>query len=149
VTGSLRLLDATTLLLPERRGDRRVDRFVNVLEDPRVGLPCRIPGMNETLRVHGEARMVDAPELLAASAVGGRAPRLGRWIHVEELPFHCAEALVRSRRRDPWRHRDRGEFPSLGRMVLDRIHGRVHDPEEALGRSLHGALAQDERETLH
>lgn len=143
------MLDATTLLLPERPGDRRAARFVNVLEDPRVGLPCRIPGMNEALRVHGEAWMVDAPELPAASAVGGRAPRLGRWIHVEELPFHCAEALVRSRPRDPWRHRDRGEFPSLGRTVLDRIHGRVHDPEEALGRSWHGAFAQDERETLH
>jgi PPOX class probable FMN-dependent enzyme len=147
--GFLRVLDDTTLLLPERPGNRRADSLVNVLEDPRVGLLCMIPGMNETLRLNGRAWIVEDPELLAASAVGGKAPRLGLWIHVEELYFHCAKAFVRSRLWDASRQLDRSEFPSLGRMVLDQIHGRAHDPDEALVRTVDAALAQDERENLY
>ena len=147
--GFLRVLDDTTLLLPERPGNRRADSLVNVLEDARVGLLCMIPGMNETLRVNGQAWLVDDPDLLAASAVGGKAPRLGLWIHVEELYFHCAKAFVRSRLWEPTLYVDRAAFPSLGRMVLDPIHGRAHDPGEALVHTVDAALAQDERENLY
>lgn len=143
------MIDDSTLLLPDRPGNRRADSMSNILADGRVGLIAMMPGMNETLRINGHGWIVDDAGLLAASAVNGRSPRLGIWIHVEELYFHCAKALVRSRLWDPARHVDRSEFPGLGRMILDQVRGRRHAPEDEVVRTTEAALERDARDNLY
>src|SRR5579885_2904361 len=90
--GFVRILDDRTLLLPERPGNRLADTLTNLLADPRIALLFLIPGVGDTFRVNGRAEIVDDPELLAASAVGGRAPRLGVLISIEEAYTQCPKA---------------------------------------------------------
>src|SRR6204780_5627957 len=75
--GFVRILDERTLLIPDRPGNRIADALTNLLADPRIALLFLIPGVGDTFRVNGHAKIVDDPELLAGSAVGGRGPRLG------------------------------------------------------------------------
>ena len=88
-----------------------------------------VPGINETLRVNGRARVTTDAALLAPLAVNGRAAVAGLIVDVEEAFLHCAKALVRSRLWDPQRHVDRKSFPPLGHMVAEQI-GDL-DPEQA------------------
>ncbi|MBV8167283.1 MAG: pyridoxamine 5'-phosphate oxidase family protein, partial [Alphaproteobacteria bacterium] len=75
--GFVRVLDDLTLLLPDRIGNNRLDTMSNLLVNARIGLIFLVPGMNETLRINGTARITDDPRLLAPSAVNNRAPRVG------------------------------------------------------------------------
>ncbi len=127
--GFVAVLDDRTLLVPDRPGNRRVDSFSNVLANPRAGLLFMVPGMNETLRVNGRARVTTDPTLLAPLAVNGRAPVAGLIVEVEEAFLHCAKALVRSKLWDPRQHVDRKSFPPLGHMLAEQI-GDL-DPEQA------------------
>jgi PPOX class probable FMN-dependent enzyme len=120
--GFVRVLDERTLLLPERPGNRLADSLRNVLRNGRVGLLFVIPGVGDTLRVNGRATLVTDEELLAASAVEGKAPRLGLVIDVEEVFTHCSKAFLRAALWDPSRYVDRSELPSSG-----EIH-RARDP---------------------
>lgn len=147
--GFVRVLDDSTLLIPERPGNRRADTLVNIIEDPHIALLALLPGMNETLRVNGRAWIVNDPALLAASAVNGRTPGLGLWIHVEELFMHCAKALVRSQLWDADRHIDRASFPTLGRIILDQVRSEESPAEEAEVRAVDETLAADARENLY
>jgi uncharacterized protein len=119
--GFVRVLDHTTLLLPERRGNRRVDTLENLVENPRIGLLFLVPGTNETLRVNGRVEVIDDPDLLAPSTRGNLAPDLGVLIRVEEVFFHCARALLRSEVWQPDTWPDRSELPSLGRILSDQV----------------------------
>src|SRR5437764_13143805 len=115
--GFVRVLDEHTLLLPERPGNRLADSLSNLLTDPRIALLFLIPGVGDTFRVNGEAVIIDDPELLAASAVEGKAPRLGILITVEEAYTQCAKALIRSELWNPERHIDRSELPRHGDIL--------------------------------
>lgn len=88
--------DAHTLLLPERRGNNRTDSLRNLLHDPRVGLLFLVPGVNETLRVNGTARIRTAPELLDRFALHGHRPRCVLEIRVDAAFFQCGRAMLRS-----------------------------------------------------
>ncbi len=91
--GFVRILDDRTLLLPDRPGNKLADTLTNLLEDDRIALLFLIPGVGDTFRVNGRARIVDDPELLAPSAVEGKAPRLGILVTVEEAYTQCPKAL--------------------------------------------------------
>lgn len=121
--GFIRVLDERTILLPDRVGNNRLDAFVNILANPRVGLLVLVPGMGETLRINGTARITDDARVLAESAVDGRAPKVGLVIRVEEAFLHCPKAFVRSGLWDPERHIDRKILPSYPRMLLDHVQG--------------------------
>ena len=121
--GFIRELDERTLLLPDRVGNNRLDAFVNVLANPRVGLLVIVPGMGETLRINGTARITDDARVLAGSAMDGRAPKVGLVIGIEEAFLHCPKAFVRSGLWDPARHIDRKVLPSYPRMLLDHVQG--------------------------
>lgn len=121
--GFVRLLDDTTLLLPDRVGNNRLDAMTNLLSNPRIGLLFLVPGMNETLRINGTARITDDPRLLAPCAVDGRPPKVGIVVAVEEAFLHCAKALVRSGLWDASRHIDRERLPSYAEMLLDQVRG--------------------------
>ena len=95
--GFVAVQDDKTLLLPERRGNNRIDSLRNIVADPRVALLFLIPGVGETLRVNGRARISVAPELLARFAVEGRAPQCVIEIAVETVFFQCARAIQRSK----------------------------------------------------
>src|SRR5947209_9632684 len=94
--GFVRVADERTLLLPDRRGNNRVDSLRNIVRDPRVALLFLIPGSGTTLRVNGRAQLSVDSDLLASFGVEGKAPRTVAVITVEEIYFQCARAIVRS-----------------------------------------------------
>jgi hypothetical protein len=99
--GFVRCLDDTTLAIPDRRGNRRVDTFTNVLGNPGVGLIFFVPGRRETLRVTGRAIIVRDQNIRSAMVDDGRVPDLAMIIDVEKTFFHCGKCIVRS---DLWNH---------------------------------------------
>src|SRR5205085_4780629 len=115
--GFVRILDERTLLLPDRPGNKLADTLTNLLEDDRIALLFLIPGVNDTFRVNGRARIVDDPELLAESTVEGKAPQLGILVEVEEAYTQCPKALLRSELWNPERHVDRSELPRSGEIL--------------------------------
>jgi uncharacterized protein len=115
--GFVRVIDDTTVLLPERPGNRIADTLTNLLADPRIALLFLIPGIGDTFRVNGTAVITDDAELLSASEVSGRAPRLGIVVSVTEAYTQCAKALIRS---DLWNsdnHIERSELPPHGEIL--------------------------------
>lgn len=129
--GFVRVLDDTTLLLPDRPGNNRVDSFGNLLGNPGVGIVFFVPGVEETLRVNGTAAATTDAGLLAGSDMNGKVPKTGLLIRVEEVFFHCAKALKRSRLWDPAAQIERAAFPSLGRIIADQQKGFVAEELEA------------------
>jgi PPOX class probable FMN-dependent enzyme len=115
--GFVRILDERTLLIPDRPGNRIADTLRNVLSDERIALLFLIPGVNDTFRVNGRAVIVDDPELLAASEVEGRQPKLGILVTIDEAYTQCPKALIRSDLWNPERHVDRSELPSAGELM--------------------------------
>ena len=95
--GLAKVLDSKTLVIPDRRGNRRADSLRNILETGRVGLLFLIPGMGETLRVNGRACVIRDDEVLAALTAEGVQPHLGIAVEVEECFLQCAKAIIRSR----------------------------------------------------
>ena len=104
--------------------------MTNVLVNPRIGLLFLVPGMNETLRINGTARITDDARLLAPSAINNRAPQVGIVVTVEEALLHCAKALVRSALWDGSRHIDRSILPSYAQMLLEHVQGLSHEDNE-------------------
>jgi len=115
--GFVRILDDRTLLLPDRPGNKLADTLTNLLEDDRIALLFLIPGVNDTFRVNGRARIVDDAELLAASEVEGKVPQLGILVEIEEAYTQCPKAFLRSDLWNPDRHIDRSELPSQGEIL--------------------------------
>ena len=97
--GFVRIIDATTIAIPERPGNKRVDGYLNVLERPHVGTLFLIPGRGDTLRINGTARILADADYFDAMTVQGKRPILALEIDVEEVFFHCAKAFLRS---DAW-----------------------------------------------
>ncbi len=126
--GFVRILDETTLLLPERPGNRIADTLTNILHDPRIALLFLIPGVGDTFRVAGEAQIVDDRELLEPSVVEGKTPRLGILVTVREAYTQCPKAFIRSDLWNPARHIERSELPSPG-QILRSLHGPSFDAE--------------------
>ncbi|MFH6781671.1 MULTISPECIES: pyridoxamine 5'-phosphate oxidase family protein [Methylobacterium] len=123
--GFVRVADPHTLLLPDRRGNNRIDSLRNVLRDARVGLMFLIPGIGNALRVNGRAVIEDDPELCASFAVDGEAPRTVMVIRVGEVYFQCARALIRS---GLWRadaQVDPTTLPTPGQILAGLSDGRV------------------------
>jgi uncharacterized protein len=127
--GFVRILDDRTLLLPDRPGNRIADSLRNILANPQVGLLFLLPGIGVTFRVNGRATLVTDEELLAASAVEGRTPKLGILIEVEEAYTQCPKALLRSDLWNPEKHVDKADLPSTGE-IFRVIHGAGFDAEE-------------------
>ena len=132
--GFVQVIDDTHLLLPDRIGNNRLDNMANILGNPAVGLLFLVPGMNETLRVNGTARVTDDQRLLAVSAMHGRAPHAGLLIDVHEAFLHCAKALVRSDLWNPAKHINRASLPTYGQMLTDHCEGLTTEESERQGR---------------
>jgi uncharacterized protein len=121
------VVDARTLVIPERRGNRRADSLRNIIETGRAGLLFLIPGLGETLRVNGRACVIRDDEVLAPLAVEGKRPLVGIAVAVEECFLQCAKAVIRSKLWDA-RTTDRASsLPGLAEMLNDqaRIEGQT------------------------
>ena len=131
--GFVRILDERHLLLPDRVGNNRFDTFENLFANPALGMLFLIPGMAEILRVNGTGKVTDDAGLLAASAVQGRAPKIGLLITVAEAYLHCAKAVNRAGLWDASRHIDRAELPSYGDMLAEQVEGLTREESERQG----------------
>jgi PPOX class probable FMN-dependent enzyme len=120
--------DEKTLLLPERRGNNRIDSLRNIVADPRVALLFLIPGVGETLRVNGRARITVAPALMARLAVNGKAPQCVIEIRVESVYFQCARAIQRSKLWAPVALDAKREVPTPG-AILSALTDAAFDGE--------------------
>ncbi|MBX3610012.1 MAG: pyridoxamine 5'-phosphate oxidase family protein [Hydrogenophaga sp.] len=120
----VRIVDDQTLLLPERRGNNRVDSLRNLLHDPRMALIFFVPGVRETLRVNGRARIGTDPALLAALAMQGQAPKCVLEIAIDSVFFQCARAVQRA---SLWSadHASAGEVPTPGQMLAELSAGGI------------------------
>ena len=131
--GFVRVHDEKTLMLPDRRGNNRIDSLRNIVRDPRVALLFMIPGVGNTLRVNGRAHLSVAPDLLQSFAVEEKAPRSVAVIEVDAVYFQCARALVRSELWNPERHVDAKSLPSAGQILAalsnERVGGETYDRE--------------------
>lgn len=127
--GFVRILDERTLLIPDRPGNRIADTLTNLLADGRIALLFLIPGVGDTFRVNGRAAIVEDAELLAASAVDGKAPRIGLLVEIEEAYTQCPKAFIRSDLWNPARHVERSELPSSGE-ILRSLNDPGFDAEE-------------------
>ena len=112
--------DSRTLLIPDRRGNNRIDTFLNLLEKPGLGLIFLVPGIDETFRVNGTAAMTQDAALLEPLRAQGKVPVAGLVVRVREAFFHCGKAMIRSRLWDPAGQVARDTFPSLGRILSDQ-----------------------------
>ena len=133
LAGFVRVHDQQTLMMPDRRGNNRIDSLRNIIRDSRVALLFLIPGLTTTFRVNGRAHIDTDRALLESFAVDGKAPRSITVIEVEEAYFQCARALIRSELWNPAKHRSAKEFPTPGQILAalseDRVGGDIYDRE--------------------
>ena len=130
--------DERTLVIPDRRGNNRIDSLRNILRDPRVALLFLIPGSGTTFRVNGRATLSADPDLMASLAVEGHRPRSAIVLTVEAAYFQCSRAVMRAGLWDPARHVAPGTLPTPGEILAalseDRVGGQTYDaawPERA------------------
>ncbi|MCF8467227.1 MAG: pyridoxamine 5'-phosphate oxidase family protein [Sneathiella sp.] len=119
--GFVKVLDETTLLIPDRPGNNRLDSLRNIIRNPAVGLLFMVPGINETLRINGNAVITTDPALLAPLAVNGKLPLSALKIEVTSAYLHCAKALIRSKLWDPDTKVERSVYPTLGKVLADQL----------------------------
>jgi PPOX class probable FMN-dependent enzyme len=123
--GFVAVEDARTLLIPDRRGNNRLDSMRNILADPRVGLLFLIPGVGETLRVTGRAEIRADTALTGRFVMQGKAPATVLRIRVERVFYHCQKALSRSRLWEPEARLPRGAAPTVGTMLAAAVAGPI------------------------
>lgn len=141
--GFVKVVDDTTLLIPERPGNRRADTMLNVMKNPVVGLIFFVPGIEETLRVSGRAMVIDDTALLADMAVQGKPPKLAIRVNVERVFFHCAKALKRSKLWDESAQVPRDAFPTPGQVIRDQRR------PEADAAELDALVVEDQEKNLY
>jgi uncharacterized protein len=136
--GFVRIADERTLMLPDRRGNNRVDSLRNIVRDGRAALLFLIPGSGTTLRANGRAHLDTDPDLLASFAVEGKAPRSVIVFRVDTIYFQCARAIMRAKLWDEESRVEPASLPSPGRILAaltaERLGGEEHDrtwPERA------------------
>jgi hypothetical protein len=123
--GFVKQLDAHTLLIPDSPGNNRLDTLENIVQTGQVGLLFLVPGVDETLRVNGQAVLSKDEADLALCADAKRVPKLVIRVSVKAAYLHCAKALMRSALWDASRHVDRSVMPSMGEMLKAQIGGDI------------------------
>jgi len=123
--GFVRVKDEKTLLIPDRRGNNRIDSLRNIVGDPRVALLFLIPGIGETIRVIGRAGISNDPALIDSFAVNGKTPRTVIVVAVERVFFQCSKAIVRSKLWDAGLHVERDRLPSAGTILAGVSGGKI------------------------
>jgi len=118
--GFVRVLDESTIAIPDRPGNRRADTFRNVLQRPQVGLLFLVPGKPDTLRVNGTATIVRDQWIRDPMAIGGKVPDLALVVTVSEVFFHCPKCVIRSKLWNPEQWPDIEGLASWARIKVER-----------------------------
>jgi PPOX class probable FMN-dependent enzyme len=139
--GFVRVVDATTLAIPDFPGNNRLDSLENIIETGRVGLLFLVPGVDETLRVNGRASIETGDAMRSRGAVDGRLPIAILEVAVEQAYLHCGKALMRSGLWDASLQIDRASLPSMGEMLRDQLN--LEDAESQ------AEMVERYRETLY
>jgi uncharacterized protein len=133
LAGFVRIHDQKTLMMPDRRGNNRIDSLRNIVRDPRIGLLFLIPGSGSTLRVNGRGQISVDRDLLESFKMEGKAPRSVIVLTVDEIYFQCARAIVRSDLWNPAKRIDPRELPTPGQILAEmsanQVGGEVYDRE--------------------
>jgi PPOX class probable FMN-dependent enzyme len=138
--GFVAVLDDTTLAIPDRPGNNRLDTWENVIANPAIGLLFLIPGMDETLRVNGEARITVDADLRERLSAEGKLPATVMVVAIKAVYMHCAKAFMRSELWDPATWPDRSTLPTLGQILKDQL--ALPETAEATDRVLAEAYAK-------
>jgi PPOX class probable FMN-dependent enzyme len=129
--GFVRVVDDRTVMMPDRRGNNRLDSLRNLVVDPRIGLLFLVPGVGVTLRVNGTAEISTDPELRQSFAFGDKVPTTVIVVTTTSVYTQCPKALIRSHLWDVSRHRDPSELPSVGDILqvitAGDFDGAAHD----------------------
>jgi hypothetical protein len=128
----VRIQDDRTLLLPDRRGNNRIDSLRNIIRDPRVSLMFMVPGWNNVLRINGKAVLSVEPNLLASFDKEGHPPRSVMIITIASVYFQCARAVMRADLWNPDQLIAKGDLPSPGMImqeIKDSFDGKSYDEE--------------------
>ena len=141
--GFVHVLDETTLVMPDRPGNNRIDSYSNFVHRPGVGLLFFIPGFEDTLRVNGIARITADEELMARFIIDGKRPRSVLVIEVKDAYLHCGKAIRRAGLWNADAQVDRRTFPSAGEIYRDQL-ALTHDVT-----AINKVLEQDLRENLY
>lgn len=136
--GFVRVLDDRRLAIPDRKGNNRIDSLRNVVANAHAGLLFVVPGVDDTLRVNGQAAVVVDDALLASMEVAGRRPASALVVEVAEAFLHCGRAFKRGQVWDPGRFAARGELPTLAQMLADQT-----DPDAEEQRLLDESSRED------
>lgn len=127
--GFVSIVDDRTLMLPDRRGNNRVDSLANIVRDPRVALLFLVPGSTSMIRVNGRAWLSTDPETLASFTVDGHQPRSVTVVEVVEVYFQCARAVMRAELWNPERQSLSEGLPTPGDMLSSASQNRIGGPE--------------------
>lgn len=141
--GFVRVLGESHLLIPERPGNRRLDSLRNLLSNDHIGLIFLIPGLDETLRVNGRAKIVRDASLLEPLAIQGKVPLVGIGVAVEECHVHCAKAFRRSRTWHPSSWPPRDSWPDVAQMLADHAQLKEYNRDTVVQ-----SLEKSYRDTL-
>ena len=125
LAGFVKLKDPKTLIMPDRRGNNRIDSLSNIVRDPRISLMFLVPGSATVMRVNGQGEVSTDPDLCAEFAVKGRLPRSVVITHVERVYFQCARAIYRSGLWDAESQVDPADLPSVGEMLATITKGQL------------------------
>ncbi|NQX46073.1 pyridoxamine 5'-phosphate oxidase family protein [Paenibacillus tritici] len=120
--GSVLVLDDGHLVIPERPGNRRMDSLLNILANPNIGLIFIIPGLEETLRINGQAYVIRDEPILERMKARDKRPMLGIGVKVEECYMHCAKAFKRSQAWDPATWPAEAALPSAPAIIADHVN---------------------------
>lgn len=118
--GFVKVLDERTLVIPDRRGNNKVESFTNIIANPKVSLIFFVPGLPETLRVLGTASISTDPQLLALGKDNNSAPKAATRIDITTIYFHCGKSVMRSKLWDESSKAKRGDFPSFGKVIKEQ-----------------------------
>jgi PPOX class probable FMN-dependent enzyme len=127
--GFVRVVDETTLIIPDRRGNNRIDSLRNLVRDPRISLLFLIPGVGETMRINGRARISTDPKLTESLVVNGKVPKCVLVVTVEKAYFQCTKAIIRSKLWDPASIVDRKTLPTPGSILAEITDGKMGGPD--------------------
>jgi len=123
--GFVRIADKQTLIMPDRRGNNRIDSLKNIIRDPRTSFMFLIPGSGSVLRASGKAKVCVDPELLASFDVEGKLPRSVIVLKIDKIYFQCARAIIRSGLWNQASHIEKDKLPSAGQMLSALSEGKV------------------------
>ena len=143
--GFVQIVDDNTIVIPDRKGNNRMDSLENILDNPQVGILFMIPGVDETLRVNGKAELTTDPDILEPFALNGRAPASAIVGRGEEAYLHCAKALKRSHLWSGEAQVAKETIPPAGRMFADQVGSDPVALEKTYDEHIQGDLAEEGR----